>query len=38
LCEPFGGGGREAAGGIDHLPESELDRFATALESEFRRA
>jgi hypothetical protein len=38
LCESFGGGGREAAGGIDHLPESELDRFAAAFESAFRRA
>jgi hypothetical protein len=36
LCEQFGGGGREAAGGIDHLPEGELDRFAAAFESAFR--
>ena len=38
LCESFGGGGREGAGGIDHLPESELDRFAAAFESAFRRS
>jgi hypothetical protein len=38
FCETFGGGGREAAAGIDHLPESELDRFAAALENAFRRA
>ncbi len=32
LCRQFaGGGGRQAAAGIDSLPESELDRFIAAL-------
>lgn len=31
LCAAFGGGGRQAAGGIDHLPHGELDRFVEAL-------
>jgi hypothetical protein len=36
LCEQFeGGGGREGAGGIDHLPEAELDRFSDAFEKTY---
>ncbi len=36
LCERFeGGGGREGAGGIDHLPEAELDRFSDAFEKAY---
>lgn len=32
LCRQFpSGGGREAAAGINHLPDSELDRFAAAF-------
>jgi hypothetical protein len=29
LCKRFGGAGRAAAGGIDHLPEPDLQRFIT---------
>jgi hypothetical protein len=36
LCEQFeSGGGREAAGGINFLPESELARFVNAFETAF---
>jgi hypothetical protein len=38
LCERFSGGGREGAGGIEHLPEQEFDRFLQAFESTFQRA
>jgi hypothetical protein len=31
LCAAFGGGGRQAAGGIDRLPRRELGRFVEAL-------
>jgi hypothetical protein len=31
LCAAFGGGGREAAAGIDTLPERDLDRFVAAF-------
>ena len=31
LCGGFGGSGRAAAAGIDHLPVSELDRFVQAF-------
>jgi hypothetical protein len=33
LCEKFaGGGGREAAGGINYLPATDLDRFISAFQ------
>jgi hypothetical protein len=36
LCEQFdSGGGREAAGGINLLPDTELRRFVTAFEQAF---
>jgi hypothetical protein len=36
LCRQFaGGGGREGAAGIDHLPEAELARFAKAFEQAY---
>jgi hypothetical protein len=36
LCEQFeSGGGREAAGGINFLPEAELRRFVAAFEEAF---
>ncbi len=36
LCRQFpSGGGRKAAAGINHLPEHDLQRFATALERHF---
>ena len=36
LCERFStGGGREGAGGIDDLPESDLDRFVSAMREAF---
>ena len=39
LCELFeGGGGREGAGGIERLPQSELQRFVAAFEQAFRRS
>jgi hypothetical protein len=38
FCERFEGGGREGAGGIEHLPECEFDRFVQAFESTFQRA
>ena len=31
FCATFGGGGREAAAGIDALPERDLERFVTAF-------
>ena len=31
LCSRFGGSGRAAAGGIDHLPAAELERFIRAF-------
>jgi hypothetical protein len=37
LAREFGGGGREAAAGINALPPSELDRFAQRLEASFAR-
>ena len=38
LCEQFeSGGGREGAGGINFLPESDLDRFVTAFEHAYAR-
>ncbi|MES2561611.1 MAG: acetyltransferase [Pseudomonadota bacterium] len=38
LCEQFEhGGGREAAGGINFLPESDLARFISAFEQTFSR-
>lgn len=38
LCRQFAsGGGREAAAGINHLPESELDRFEAAFRETFER-
>ena len=37
LCEGFGGGGREAAGGIEYLSENDLERFAAAFEGAFTR-
>jgi hypothetical protein len=37
LCEQFqSGGGREAAGGINFLPEAEMTRFVSAFEAAFR--
>jgi hypothetical protein len=39
VCEQFeSGGGREAAGGINFLPETELARFVNALETAFTAA
>ncbi len=36
LCRQFEtGGGRKAAAGINHLPESELDRFKAAFQKQF---
>jgi hypothetical protein len=35
LCERFGGGGRQGAAGINHLPEADLDRFVAELESTY---
>jgi hypothetical protein len=35
LCDRFGGGGREGAAGIDHLPESDLERFVAAFEAAY---
>ena len=37
LCERFEGGGREGAGGIETLAESDLDGFAAAFEAAFVR-
>ena len=38
LCERFEtGGGREGAGGIDHLASADLDRFASAFREAFSR-
>jgi hypothetical protein len=31
LCQRFDGSGREAAAGIDSLPDGELDRFVQAF-------
>ena len=36
LCRRFGGGGREAAAGINALPAAELEPFLAALRSAFR--
>ena len=37
LCRQFEtGGGREAAAGINHLPENDLDRFLSAFRDSFR--
>lgn len=37
LCRQFpSGGGRQAAAGINHLPESEFDRFASAFAEAFK--
>jgi len=36
LCSAFGGGGREAAAGINALPAAELDRFLAAFRAAFR--
>ena len=39
LCSRFeSGGGREGAGGINRLPESEFDRFVDAFEAAFSAA
>jgi hypothetical protein len=35
LCRQFGGGGRQAAAGIDVLPEAEFGRFAAAFSRAF---
>jgi hypothetical protein len=35
LCERFDGGGREAAAGIELLPESDFERFIAAFEETF---
>jgi hypothetical protein len=38
LCRGYAtGGGREAAAGINHLPASELERFARAFLQQFKR-
>ena len=36
LCKKFGGGGREAAAGINSLPEKELDAFLAAFNDIYR--
>ncbi len=36
LCRSFGGGGRKAAGGIDHLSGADLEAFREAFEQAFR--
>jgi hypothetical protein len=37
FCKDFAtGGGRKSAGGINHLPEDDLDRFAARFEARFR--
>jgi len=37
FCRSFGtGGGRRLAAGINHLPASDMDRFATSFEARFR--
>jgi hypothetical protein len=39
LCRQFeGGGGRAGAGGINHLPAAELERFARAFAQAFKAA
>jgi hypothetical protein len=39
LCEQFeSGGGREAAGGINYLPQSDLERFIAAFQRTYARA
>ena len=39
LCQQFAaGGGRQGAGGINFLPESELDRFMRAFQAAYDRA
>ena len=35
LCSNFDGGGREKAGGINNLPDSELDSFKEQFERSF---
>lgn len=37
VCRPFGGGGREAAAGINDLPDRLIDRFAKAMSAHFGR-
>lgn len=36
LCTAFGGGGREAAAGVNLLPAAELDRFVTAFREAYK--
>ena len=36
LCRPFGGGGRAAAGGIEHLPKERFHEFVRQLEDTLR--
>lgn len=36
LCKQFGGGGREAAAGINSLPEDQLDTFFAAFNATYR--
>jgi hypothetical protein len=37
FCKDFAtGGGRRSAGGINHLPDADLDRFAARFEARFR--
>ena len=35
LCGKFGGGGREKAGGINNLPESDIASFKEEFEKVF---
>ena len=35
VCEPFGGGGREGAAGVNLLAESDFERFAAAFEKRY---
>jgi hypothetical protein len=38
FCRGFAtGGGRKRAGGINHLPEAQLDAFAARFEQAFRQ-
>ena len=36
LCKKFGGGGREKAGGVNNLDESELDNFKKEFDRTFQ--